>query len=411
MKSEEKLNELFKTLREEEVSTTLSEVTFWINTSPKTPKSTSVIKTAIAKKTIIMSSIITSGIIGSIFLFTGKQSTNPNAIVKDIIQENRIIQALDSTKNLKSESKKNENVWPKKQALAKIQNTNLLSDSTQNEHVQNSTEEQINSNINTSETYTPARIEKSSGYWRSLNGNLHVDTLFRGVKFLVFKGNKSDISVRGSKRSDISMNFNHLLKAKGFFVRKKDGKNELSYELKDSVLTVHLKIKRQIFSGVSTLSETSKMEFNVPENMDVRMDSDLGDISVNGLQDNSIKLHTSLGKIAVENCSGRIDLNTDLGTISMKNLEGIINSFTSMGDILGENIMFSNGCNLNTSLGNIKIQLNNPLSECNLKLSTSLGHIKVDRADLQQKSKNKLTIGSGELKGTMTTSLGKIILR
>jgi hypothetical protein len=411
MKSEEKLNELFKTLREENVTTNISDVTTWINANQPITNLKSVKKTAITKKIIIMISIITTTIIGSIILFSGKQNIKPNKINSPSVKENRNILPIDSLNNASAESKKNKTVIPSLQINRVTPITNSAKDTLTNDEIKNRAEATLQSKDNMNKTNPHAEIQKSSRYWRSVNDTLMVDTIFNGVKYLVFKGDKSDLSIRGAKRSDISMKYNYQLRAKGVFSKKKEGNCELSYELKDSVLTIHVKQKDQKFKGVSVLSENSKLEFNVPENVDVRINSDLGDIDVIGLKANTIKIYTALGDITAKSVSGYIDLHTDLGDISMIELAGKINSVTSLGDIEGENILISEGSNLETSLGDIKIQLNNQLSECNLKLSTSLGHIKVDRADLKKKSRNQLTIGNGKLMGTMTTSLGKIIVR
>jgi DUF4097 and DUF4098 domain-containing protein YvlB len=124
-----------------------------------------------------------------------------------------------------------------------------------------------------------------------------------------------------------------------------------------------------------------------------------------------IKMNSDLGDITAENVSGNIDLNTDLGDISMRKLEGKINSVTSLGDIDGEYILISDNSKFNTSLGDIDVQLNNPLSDCSLDLSSSLGKVKVDRTDLKKKSGSQLNIGNGKLKVIMETSLGKVIVR
>ncbi|MFN6378975.1 MAG: DUF4097 family beta strand repeat-containing protein, partial [Flavobacteriales bacterium] len=157
-------------------------------------------------------------------------------------------------------------------------------------------------------------------------------------------------------------------------------------------LTVRVKRKDQEFKGVSALSETSKLEFYVPNNMDVKMNSDLGDITA-------------------ESVSGNIDLHTELGDISMKNLEGKISSFTSLGDVSGVNMTISDDCRFSSSLGDIDVQLNNPISECKLDLSTSMGKVKVKRADLKIKSQNELKTDSGKFKVNMNTSMGNIIVR
>ena len=159
------------------------------------------------------------------------------------------------------------------------------------------------------------------------------------------------------------------------------------------------------------LSESSKMEFNVPENVDVKMDSDLGDIDANGLKNTGTLLYSSLGDISVTNCTGRIDVETALGDVSIKNVTGKLNLITSMGDVSGENITFSDDCQLNSSMGDINVQLNNPISECKLHLSTNMGKVKVNRADLKTKSQNELKTVSGKFKINMNTSMGDIIVR
>ena len=395
MKSEEKLNHLFETLRNEKTSTSVSDITSWIEASAQVtvPKSTS--KFIIQKNFFIMSSIATI-IVTGVLLMSGNKE--PNIAPKQ-----------------------------KKDMQATIQDTSTVIASQPN-HFTFSNE--INDNpfiqplidlglvtlpfaeiIFPSQNSTKTSLQSNTGSWFSTNDSLHVDTLFNGVKSLVFKGDKSDILVSGSNRTGISMKYNYQLKAKGVFSRKKEGNCELNYVLKDSVLTIHLKRKENSFNGVSVLSESSKMEFYVPENVDVKMDSDLGDIDVNGLKANTTKVYTALGDITAENVSGNIDLNTDLGDISMRKLEGKINSVTSLGDIQGEHILISDNSKFNTSLGDIDVQLSNPLSDCSLDLSSSLGKVKVDRPDLKKKSSSQLNLGNGKLKVIMVTSLGKVIVR
>jgi hypothetical protein len=71
----------------------------------------------------------------------------------------------------------------------------------------------------------------------------------------------------------------------------------------------------------------------------------------------------------------------------------------------------SDDCRFSSSLGDIDVQLNNPISECKLDLSTSMGKVKVKRADLKIKSQNELKTDSGKFKVNMNTSMGNIIVR
>ena len=406
MKSEEKLNHLFETLRNEKTSTSVSDVTSWIKAPAQVtvPKSTS--KIIIQKNFLIMSSIATI-IVTGVLLMSGnkepniapKQRKDMQATIQDT---STVIASQPNHFTFSNEINDNPFIQPLIDlGLVTLPFAEI-----------NPVPEIVQLNaIFPSQNSTKTSLQSNTGSWFSNNDSLHVDTLFNGVKSLVFKGDKSDILVSGSNRTDISMKYNYQLKAKGVFSRKKEGNCELNYVLKDSVLTIHLQRKDQNFNGISVLSESSKIEFYVPDNVDVKMDSDLGDIDANGLKNKNTILRTSLGDITTENVSGNIDLNTDFGDISMNELAGKIHSFTSLGDIHGGHILISDNSKFNTSLGDIDVQLSNALSELNLDLSTSLGKVKVDRPELKKKAGSQLTFGNGKLKIVMETDLGKVIVR
>ena len=388
MKSEEKLNHLFEALKAEKASTSVADVTSWIQASAQVsaPKSTS--KMIIQKNFFIMSTIVAALIVGGFLFLSGNKESKRTPPQKNTSKEATLDTSTSVVKQANQlpvykEFSENPFIQPlidldiKPLPFIKIDNEPAI---IQLDPISSSQHSSITNN------------QSNTGSWLSSNDSLFVDTLFGGVKSLVFKGDKCDLLVRGSERSDVSMKYEYQLKAKGVFNRKNQGNCELSYERKDSVLTIRVKRKDQNFNGVSVLSETSSLEFYVPNNIDVKMNSDLGDITA-------------------ENFSGNIDLNTDLGDISMRKLEGKINSVTSLGDIQGEHILISDNSKFNTSLGDIDVQLSNPLSDCSLDLSSSLGKVKVDRPELKKKSGSQLNIGNGKLKVIMETSLGKVIVR
>jgi hypothetical protein len=407
MNSEEKLNHLFEALKAEKASTSVADVTSWIQASAQVtaPKSTS--KIIIQKNFFIMSTIVTTLIVGGFLFLSGNKeskSTPPqnNTTKEAILDTSTSVLKQDNQIPVNKEFSENPFIQPlidlgiEPLPFMEMDNGPAIT--------------QLDP-IHSTQHSPRTNNQSNAGSWLSSNDSLFVDTLFSGVKSLVFKGDKSDILVSGSNRAGISMKYNYQLKAKGVFSRKKEGNCELNYVLKDSVLTIHLKRKDENFNGVSVLSETSKLEFYVPNNIDVKMNSDLGDIDVNGLKANTTKVYTALGDITAEKVSGNIDLNTDLGDISMRKLEGKIHSVTSLGDIQGEHILISDNSTFNTSLGDIDVQLSNPLSDCSLDLSSSLGKVKVDRPELKKKSGSQLNIGNGKLKVIMETSLGSIKVR
>ncbi len=407
MNSEEKLNHLFASLKAEKTSTSVAEVTSWIQASAQVsaPKSTS--KSIIQKNFFIMSTMVTTLIIGGFLFLSGnkesKRTPPQNNTTKEAILDTST-SVVKQAGQIPVNKEFSENPFIQPLIYLGIKPLPFI------EIDNGPTIIQLDP-ISSSQHSTITNNQSNTGSWLSSNDSLFVDTLFSGVKSLVFKGDKCDLLVRGSERSDVSMKYEYQLKAKGVFNRKNQGNCELSYERKDSVLTIRVKRKDQNFNGVSVLSETSTLEFYVPNNIDVKMNSDLGDIVVNGLKANTTKLYTALGDITAENVSGNIDLNTDLGDISMRKLEGKINSVTSLGDIDGEYILISDNSKFNTSLGDIDVQLSNPLSDCSLDLSSSLGKVKVDRPEFKKKSGSQLNIGNGKFKIVMETALGSIKVR
>jgi hypothetical protein len=451
MRSEEKLNELFKTLREENVTTSVSDVSSWINAYSTSANIKTVKKTPIIKKIIIMSAIITTAIVGSIILFSGEHSKQPKIINSIVRKERANVLSFDSSKSKKNKTIQEKFSWSKNQSMVVSKTANLKIDSTYKVEEKNTNDEKLNNNISSNEAYPQSSIEKNLRFWKIINDSLNVDTLFNGVKSLVFTGDNCDLSVRGSKRSDIRMNFHYLLKTKGIFLRKKNP--ELSYELKDSVLTVHLEIKNQIFIGVGSTSETSKLEFNVPENIGVSINTSYSDVELNNLSNNNYLIQTTSGDIKTERVNGNINLTSSYGDVSIKNSEinnlgnnnyyiqttsgdikmervngnvilssssgdvslknvlGKIDISVSSGDIVGNNLSVLEALEITCSHGDVYCMITNPTSELMFNLFTKSGELKILKQDLIFRGEGLYTFGKGNVKITVKSTSGNIIIR
>jgi hypothetical protein len=432
MNSEVKLNQLFEALKSERTTTEISDVASWIHTAalgnatPKTNENsiqkhntmvdqlkgiarfnTPLDLSAYWNVKSLFTTVVSAALIGSMFVL----SDNDEPMHVSEPQKGSASIVLDTTTNSQNQQSK-----PSSSFL-----------SPQPDLIQSSADSSSElplllalENQPAIEPFVPipsfdfsySDLPKTeTGFWKSMEDHLQVDTTFNGITSIVLVGDKCDIAIHGNSGTDVTIKYDYHLKAKGLFSRNKDGHCKLSYEINNSVLTLHVKRSNQSYSGISTLDESSSIDMHIPEGIDVRMDSDLGDIAAEGLKGKTIKLHSSLGDITAQNCSGNFDLNTALGDISLNDVKGKITSNTDMGDITGENITITEACTLTTSLGDIDVQLTNSLSECRLDLSTSLGNVKVDRPELTEKSHDRLKIGTGKLKVIMNTSLGKIKVR
>jgi hypothetical protein len=432
MNSEVKLNQLFSVLQSEQATTDISDVTSWIqaaaagNTGLKTSeqhiqKHTTMVDqlkgvarfypqidfSAWLNVRTILTTAVSAALIGGMFLLTDNDEPLP---VSEPQKESAPV-ILDTTSGSENQMSKPPSGLRFQETALTLPSADSLSEAPL--LISSETPPVIEPLLPIpSFDFSDSQQPKSEfGLWKSYDDHLQVDTTFHDITAIVLVGDKCDITVHGDSGKDVTIQYNYQLKAKGLFSRDKDGQCKLSYEINNSVLTLQVKRSKQSYSGISSLSETSKIDMHIPEGIDVRMDSDLGDIAAEGLEGKNIKLNTSLGDITVSNCSGILDLYTSLGDISLNDVQGKITGNTDMGNIVGDGVTATAACSLTTSLGDIDVQLNNSLDECRLDLSTSLGSVKVDRPELKEKSHSQLKIGAGKLKVIMNTSLGKIKVR
>lgn len=458
MNAEEKLNNLFETLKIEKPATSISDVSNWINEGKIIHKANKITK-PILKKIIMMSSVLTTSLIFTIAFFTNHNTEiKANKHIQPSIENNTII-THDTIKNKEFELVYESSVKQNQVSVESSVTNDLKGVSPNKIEKQNQTSENdktnydnkvlSNSLINVIEKVNYSESKKEKGLWRSFNDTLKVDTLFNGVKALVFTGDyNEEIIVRGTKRSDVSMHYNYCLKTKGIFIKNKKQTCELSYTLKDSILTVNLnRTKNQITVGiVSITNERNKIEFEVPEKLNTQITTGYGDIEASGLI-NKVKSHTSYGDIKANNISGIIDFYTNYGDISLTNSKGNLrlnttygniithetsgdmdlktmygdvstnkpkgklNIYTGHGNISGKSILIEELGTVKTVYGEIDLEIVNAISDFTMDLKTQFGKTKVDRTDMKLKSKNRLQTGTGSLKLNVETEFGNVKIR
>ena len=432
MNSEVKLNQLFEALKSEKTITEISDVASWIHTAALGNATSETNENSIQKDTImvdqlkgiarfippldlsaywnvksLLTTVVSAALIGSIFVI----SDNDEPMHVSEPQKGSAPIVLDTTTNSQNQQSKPSSSFLSPQPDLIQSSADSSSEGPLLLALENQPAIDPFVPIPSFDFSHSGQPKTETGFWKSIEDHLQVDTTFNGITSIVLVGDKCDIAIHGNNGTDVTIKYDYHLKAKGLFSRNKDGHCKLSYEINNSVLTLHVKRSNQSYSGISSLDESSTIDMHIPEGIDVRMDSDLGDIAAEGLKGKTIKLHSSLGDITAQNCSGNFDLNTALGDISLNDVQGKITSNTDMGDITGDHITLTEDCRLTTSLGDIDVQLTNSLSECRLDLSTSLGNVKIDRPELTEKSHDRLKIGTGKLKVIMNTSLGKIKVR
>jgi hypothetical protein len=410
--TDQALHKLFSDMKSAPAETNIAEVSQWINTAATATSGASTFKTLIQNKIIIMSSIITVGLIGTVLFFTGHPTKNEKNILDPSIQKSIITNEIDSVETTTIINKKQQNNTLVNQSLFLDTNFVEKNNSVQKIELQNIKEEPKNIIINSIDNHQEKSSFNDSGLWKSSNDSLSIDTLFEGVKSLVFIGRVNDkISVHGSNRTNIAMNYNYKYKVKGIY-SSKDRDCEVRYEKKDSVLTIQIGKKSPAVNiGVSYSKETSSIYFEVPESIAVKIKTSFGDIDLSGLKDNDFDFQTSYGDINASIISGNINLKSSYGDINAEQLNGKIDINTSYGDINGKDITIKEHMNINSGYGDIDFQITNSITDCQIDLKTGFGKIKMKRIDLELESASKLTFGNGTILIKAKSGFGDIILR
>jgi hypothetical protein len=410
--TDQALHKLFSDMKSAPAETNIAEVSQWINTAASVTSGASTFKTLIQNKIIIMSSIMTVGLIGTVIFFTGHPTKNEKKIAVPSIQKSIITNEIDSVETTKILNKKQQNNLIVNQSLFVDTNSADKNNSEQKIELQNIKEESKNIITNGIDNHQKKSTFNDSGMWKSSNDSLSIDTLFDGVKLLVFTGRVNDkISVHGSNRTNVAMNYNYKYKVKGIY-SSKNRDCQVRYEKKDSVLTIQIGRKNPAVSiGVSYSKETSNIYFEVPESIAVKVKTNFGDIDLSGLKNNDFDFQTSYGDINASLVSGNINLKSSYGDINAEQLNGKIDINTSYGDINGKDITIEEHMNINSGYGDIDFQITNPITDCQIDLKTGFGKIKMKRTDLEIESASKLIFGNGKILIKAKSGYGDIIVR
>lgn len=235
-----------------------------------------------------------------------------------------------------------------------------------------------------------------TGSWSTKGEKLKIDTLFEGINKIIVEGKMlSDIKVIGSNRKNVSMSFDYSNQSKGIQVGKMQH-CEVRYVKTGGTLRVISEIESstKVFIGSSKLS--SRVIFEVPEDVEVQVNTSYGDISVTQLSGKETNLKTSYGDVVASQLSGNLNIRSGYGDVKADHLIAKIDLYTKYGDISLSSSTAIDSVSLFTGYGDVQCQLRNPHNDCRLELRTGYGKIQAKGTDLNVESSKKLQFGSGK---------------
>lgn len=373
MEAKDKLNELFEHLRNEKPETEISEITQWLSLGKANPPAKSIRKINKTKFIIIMSTITTMLLSGILIVQTASKQTKTSKpeMISDLKQtENALNEHQPNFERARSaeELVLSERVATDQQSIERKadytafnwqepqdMSEKILENTNNNKQIETGlgrTTEQGSgeTNVKKSDALIKERV------WVSVEDKLSIDTLFDGIKKVVFDGEGvENIVIRRNAKSEIRMNYKYKAEIKGLHVRRKregDG-IELHYQIKDSVLNIQLINTNENFIMIGFSKTENLMEFSIPDNTELDFKTENGDVEFRGLSGSKYKIKTTYGKIQVSDILGVIDLNSSYGGIKIERLNGESSIKTSYGNI-HLNQFGESKCQIETNYGNVK---------------------------------------------------------
>jgi hypothetical protein len=412
--NDESLQSLFNEIKNTPPATSVHDVSAWLDAAPIIAPKTNGSIYSLSVKTITMTSLFVMAIAGTIY-FTSAPEKNDTSVSKTPEKE-KTLMAVKKSVGL-ADSKRKENIVteillaPASEAIGASRiNAEILNDSLAKNQNKTQIPAYFEPKIDTVVNPVYDKNEKTAGSWKSINDSLYIDTIFNGVKKLIFNGHISHKTViAGSKRNNISMRYSYNYKAKGLIVG--NSQCEVIYKKIDSVLTIQVTRKSAVNIGVSITKLSSNITFEIPESIAIEINTSYGDIEIRDLVDNVFQVKTAYGDIKATSVVGTPTLRTNFGDIILDRIKGNIETATAYGDIKGLNITALESVLLKSNYGDIDLQFTNPISDCKLELKTSYGKLKIKRNDLEIESAKRLTFGTGQVKVIATTSYGNVIVK
>ena len=229
-----------------------------------------------------------------------------------------------------------------------------------------------------------------------------IDETLQGVKYLKVYGNFCTVEIEGTESSDLSI-------AGEIRGTSSPGSYAILYHLElDST------VKVWIDKPVAKVGNVQgKLSFKVNKNVEIKVVNETGDVYVEGMSGEKVRIKTSAGDVVTDDIStylrvktleGDINVSNQLGNLKTRtttgdqqllniegdvlssstsgdmgftNVAGGVHATTTSGDISGRQVGLKKDSHFNSNSGTIKVRLSNPMDELSFDLQTKTGTLEV----------------------------------
>ncbi len=139
-----------------------------------------------------------------------------------------------------------------------------------------------------------------------------------------------------------------------------------------------------------------KVEVYLPSNYanDLKIESDVGDINIEGFRDAYLEVDTNVGDLEVDKIKNVI-AKSDVGDIKIDNIYEYVKIETNVGDVRIENLNITKDSEIDSEIGDVKIE---NINDIYVDAKASVGETKVNKNDRKSEITLKITSSVGDIK-------------
>lgn len=142
-----------------------------------------------------------------------------------------------------------------------------------------------------------------------------------------------------------------------------------------------------------TVGDAPELFVRIPKGVDIRIETQSGNIGVSNIDYAEISLQSSHGSFTIQNAGGVLAASTDSGDITLVEFVGVMHLSTVSGAQRGVGVLPSGDCRFVSASGPIGIEFADPLDAYKFDLRSETGVMRVGRT----RSTGHFTMGNADI--------------
>lgn len=224
-----------------------------------------------------------------------------------------------------------------------------------------------------------------SGYKKEEIRTEKKDTIFEGITSLIVNVSSANIKVKAVPGNKVHLKADLSAEKKGVVIGKEKHKFKIERNNSELTITVANESKHLVLGG--TVTSKGILDFEVPENILLSINSNYGNISIEGIKGKTCNLTAGSGNINANDISGEIRFVLSYGNLAVHKLFGNMNVSATSGDVYVDQLQGD----LNATLSYGKLTLKNIAGK--IHANTTSGDVNI----MEAKCETEIIAGYGNI--------------